>query len=145
MLRLWAGETYETWKITFGDPRSASPANATCCAFGPGALKHQSLRKRTWQAFLFKSANKLRLIVEPGRIPEVFSGPRNVANKNTHCCHNGHLKPFKNAQASLAFFQALVCCVFLSVVEPGRIELPSKQAITMLSTCLVSVRFSMCT
>ncbi len=30
------------------------------------------------------------------------------------------------------------------IVEPGRIELPSKQAISVLSTCLVFVRFSMC-
>jgi len=29
-------------------------------------------------------------------------------------------------------------------VEPGRIELPSKQAITELSTCLVLVQFSTC-
>ena len=68
----------------------------------------------------------------------------NVANKNTHCLCNGHLKPFENTQASLAFSYALSCCVFLSVVEPGRIELPSKQAITKLSTCLVFVQFSMC-
>ena len=31
---------------------------------------------------------------------------RNVANKNTHCYHNGHPKVFKNTQASLAFFHA---------------------------------------
>jgi len=47
----------------------------------------------------------------------------NVANKNTHRYHDGYLQSFKNAQTSLAFLNALSCCVFLSVVEPGSIEL----------------------
>ena len=39
----------------------------------------------------------------------VFSMSRNAANKNTHCCHNGHIKPRQNTQASSVFCLTLIC------------------------------------
>jgi hypothetical protein len=61
------------------------------------------------------------IIIVWGRLPSVFSLTRKVANKNTHHYHDGHLKSFKNSQASLGFSQALSRGVFLSVMEKRRL------------------------